>query len=243
MEKEKLKRVVEALLFITDSPLSSRKLKEITKEPVETLKEVINELKVELEERGSAVFITEVAGGSQMATKPEYGEWSKKLYLDKITYRLSRSAMETLAIIAYKQPVTRSEIEEIRGVDAAGVLENLLEKKLVRICGRKEAPGKPILYGTTSEFLKYFGLKNIAEIPSIDELVPPQMDGDEITGASEDSQEELGLETGVPEETGLSDGDAQEGSADNTPDAVDTSDTADKSEAEVTADVEVKETN
>ena len=92
-----------------------------------------------------------------------------------MTYKLSRSALETLSIVAYKQPLTRNEIEEIRGVDTAGVLDHLLEKKLIRICGRRESIGRPIIYGTTNEFLKFFGLKNIAELPSVDELLPPDL--------------------------------------------------------------------
>ncbi|MFH1282481.1 MAG: SMC-Scp complex subunit ScpB [bacterium] len=198
MEREKLKRVVEALLFITDNPLTLKKLREITEESGESIVEIINEIGEDLNEKQSAMFVKEVAGGFQMATRAEFGEWVKKLYIDKIKYRLSKSALETLSIIAYKQPITRGEIEEVRGVDAAGVLENLLEKKLVRVCGRKETLGRPLLYGTTNEFLKYFGLKNISEIPSIDELVPPEPEKDSEMGLE---AEELTLPLNTESET------------------------------------------
>lgn len=177
MEKIEIKNILEALFFITDRPMSLQKIKEILNDhAVEGLKDIIFEIQQDYQNRNGALHLNEVAGGFQLATRPEYGEWVKKLYKDRITYRLTKSSLETLSIIAYKQPVTRAEIEVIRGVDVSGVLEKLLERKLIRICGRKEVIGRPILYGTTPEFLKFFGLKNLAEIPDLDELVDQEKD-------------------------------------------------------------------
>lgn len=177
MEKIEIKNILEALFFITDRPMSLQKIKEILNDhAVEGLKDIIFEIQQDYQNRNGALHLNEVAGGFQLATRPEYGEWVKKLYKDRITYRLTKSSLETLSIIAYKQPVTRAEIEVIRGVDVSGVLEKLLERKLIRICGRKEVIGRPILYGTTPEFLKFFGLKNLAEIPDLDEFVDQEKD-------------------------------------------------------------------
>ena len=170
MERDKIKNIIEALLFITDSPLSSDKIKHILDVKDADIPAIINELAQEHNNRNSGLQIQEVAGGFQLATRSEYGEWVRKLYKDRITYRMSKSALETLSIIAYKQPVTRAEIEDIRGVDATGVLENLLERRLIRICGRKEVLGRPMLYGTSPEFLKLFGLKDLSDIPDLEEL-------------------------------------------------------------------------
>src|SRR5207253_6382585 len=112
-------------------------------------------------------------GGWQFSSRPEFGPWIRKLFKDRLTYRLSSSAMETLSIIAYKQPITRSEIEEIRGVEVTAVLETLLERRLVRIAGRKETVGRPLLYATTPDFLRAFGLKRLEDLPSIESLIPP----------------------------------------------------------------------
>ncbi len=110
------------------------------------------EIAAQYEERGSALELREIAGGWQFSSRPEFGPWIRKLFKDRLSYRLSSSAMETLSIIAYKQPITRSEIEEIRGVEVSAVLDTLLERRLVRIAGRKETVGRPLLYGTTPDF-------------------------------------------------------------------------------------------
>lgn len=173
MEKQEIKNILEALFFITDRPLSVNKLKDFFASQsvaADGINEVIQELRQGYAQRAGALCVSEVAGGYQIATKPEYGEWIRKLYKDRITYRMTKSSLETLSIIAYKQPVTRSEIEEIRGVDVSAILERLLERRLVRICGRKEVIGRPILYGTTPEFLKFFGLRDLSDIPDLDDL-------------------------------------------------------------------------
>ena len=112
----------------------------------------------------------EIAGGYQILTKTDFAEWIKKFNLIKLSARLSRAAVETLAIIAYKQPIIRPEIEVIRGVNVEGILKNLLDRRLIKILGRKDVPGKPLLYGTTKEFLQYFGLKDLSELPTLKEF-------------------------------------------------------------------------
>jgi segregation and condensation protein B len=169
MEKEEIKNIIEVLLFITNTPVSLDKLVETLEVNKENIIEAIDELKKEYQNR--PLMINEVAGGYIMSSRPEYHVWIKKLFKEKITYKLSQSALETLAIIAYKQPITRAEIEAIRGVDVSGVIETLLERKLIRVSGRKETLGRPLLYSTTQEFLKYFGLKDLGELPPWDKFV------------------------------------------------------------------------
>lgn len=162
------KKIIETLLFITDRPVKPGRLAEV----VETVSAkqvlaIIEELTREYAQTGRAVQIVEVGGGFQMATKPEYGRWVRKLYNEKMTTKLSNAALETLAIIAYKQPITRAEMESIRGVDVAGPLERLLERGLVRVVGKKDTIGRPMVYGTTDEFLRTFGLNKVSELPDL----------------------------------------------------------------------------
>ena len=162
------KKIIETLLFITDRPVKPGRLAEV----VETVSAkqvlaIIEELTREYAQTGRAVQIVEVGGGFQMATKPEYGRWVRKLYNEKMTTKLSNAALETLAIIAYKQPITRAEMEAIRGVDVAGPLERLLERGLVRVVGKKDTIGRPMVYGTTDEFLRMFGLNKVSELPDL----------------------------------------------------------------------------
>jgi len=174
MEKEKLKSIIECLLFFSDKPLGIDKLAEITEiENHEELKGAIEELKKEFELRNGGLQVLNIAEGYQFCTKAEFSSWVRKLYKSQTTFQLSLPALETLSIVAYKQPVTRAEIEKIRGVDSSYVLRTLLERKLIRISGRKRLPGRPIIYGTTQEFLRYFGLKELSEIPSLEEIKPP----------------------------------------------------------------------
>jgi len=168
MEKEQLKNIVETLLFISTEPLSLDKISELVDTEKNQVKEIIDELCKEYSTRGFQ--IQEIAEGYLFTTRAEYAPWIKKLYKDRITLKLSSAALETLSIIAYKQPISRAEIEEIRGVEVIAVLETLIEKKLVRVCGRKETLGRPLLYGTTNEFLKYFGLKSLSDIPALEEF-------------------------------------------------------------------------
>lgn len=173
MDRNFLKGIIETLLFITDKPLSKQKILELINDPEVTLSlidEIISELTTQYLQN-SAIEIRNVAEGYQMATKPIYAEYVRRLYRDRTLLRLSPAAVETLAIIAYRQPITKSEIEETRGVDCTGVIETLLERKLIKIVGRKEVVGRPLLYGTTNEFLKYFGLNSLSDLPPIDQFI------------------------------------------------------------------------
>lgn len=168
LTKEDYKRIIENLLFITDRPLSIAKLSQVAQiNNIQLTKDIVNSLAQEYAQTARAIQIIELGGGFQMSTKPEYGRWVRALFNEKTSDKLSSAALETLAIIAYKQPVTRAEIEAIRGVDAVGPLEKIMERGLVRIVGRKDAPGKPMVYGTTDEFLRLFGLNHISQLPEL----------------------------------------------------------------------------
>lgn len=168
LQTDDLKKIVETLLFITDRPVKPGRLADVIDGTnVKQVREVIQTLQDEFSAQGRAVQIVEIGGGFQMATKPECGRWVRKLYNEKMTTKLSNAALETLAIIAYKQPITRAEMEAIRGVDVAGPLERLLERSLVRVVGKKDTVGRPMVYGTTDEFLRMFGLNKLAELPDL----------------------------------------------------------------------------
>lgn len=162
-----LKNVVEAVLFVTPDPLSLKKLAALVGAATDELTAVIRDLQREYEGRG--VELALVAGGYRFFSRPEYAPWAKKvLPLGKVP-RLSRAAVETLAIIAYRQPVTRVAVEEVRGVNSDAVLKTLLEKKLITTAGRENAPGRPFRYRTTRKFLQYFGLTDLEDLPSLEE--------------------------------------------------------------------------
>jgi len=170
MEDKEVKSILESLLFISAEPLPVEILKnmlEIDKKEVERL---VRELIDECQLKNSGMFIAEVAGGVQMVTNPACAPWVKKLLVSAFSTRLSRQSLETLAIIAYKQPIIKAEVEAIRGVNSDGVLKTLLERRLIKILGRKEVPGRPLMYGTTKEFLQYFGLKDLTELPTLKEF-------------------------------------------------------------------------
>ena len=167
---EKIKAVIEALIFASDTPLAPEKIRVVLPEVEKTdIKEIIDQLVSEYNERQGGICLQEVAGGFQFRTNFELAQWVKKLKSAK-PHSLSPQALETLAIIAYKQPIVKSEIEDIRGVDVGGPLKGLMERKLIRIVGRKDVPGKPIIYGTTKKFLEVFNLKDIMDLPNIREL-------------------------------------------------------------------------
>lgn len=173
MERNFIKGIIETLLFITDKPLSISKIKDLIDDK-EVDSELIRNLIDEIASfylQSSSIELREIAGGYQFATKPEYSEYIRRLYRDRTMLRLSSSSLETLAIIAYRQPITKAEIEETRGVDSTSVIETLMEKKLIKIVGRKEIPGRPLLYGTTQEFLKQFGINSLVDLPPIDQFV------------------------------------------------------------------------
>jgi segregation and condensation protein B len=173
MEISEVKEILEALLFVSEKPLSLKELKDIVKADfadVSKLEDILNELKDEYSNLDKPFEIKFVADGWTFATKPQYSPWIKKLLKEKAVLKLSPSALETLAMVAYKQPITRAEIDEIRGVESSGVIDTLLERKLIKIVGRKEALGKPLLYGTTQDFLKHFGLTHLSELPLIEDM-------------------------------------------------------------------------
>ncbi len=171
MEEKKIFSIIEALLFVSEKPLSTDKIYEIFEGEVEKkeISKVLEEMLKWYEQHSGSLCISKVAGGYQMTTLPEIAFWLRKLYKSEKTERLSSPAMETLAIVAYKQPVTRVEIEHIRGVNVEGVLKTLLEKGLIRISGHKKTIGRPILYSTTRLFLEYFGLGSLKELPELKE--------------------------------------------------------------------------
>jgi len=173
MEISEIKKVLEALLFVSEKPLTLREIKNLVKEDypeITNIENILNELKAEYEAMDKPYIIKFVADGWTFSTKPEYSFWIKRLLKDKAVIKLSPPALETLAMVAYKQPVTRAEIDELRGVESSGVIDTLLEKRLIKIVGRKEALGRPLLYGTTQDFLKHFGLAHLSELPLIDNV-------------------------------------------------------------------------
>ncbi|MGQ0811625.1 MAG: SMC-Scp complex subunit ScpB [Nitrospiraceae bacterium] len=170
-EQRELKAIVEALLFVSHEPLPVARLVSllgaVSKREVE---QVLQQLGEDLDQEGRGVQLVELAGGYRVVTRAEYAPWIKRLNKTKAAAKLSRSALESLAIIAYKQPVVRGEIEGIRGVETSGVLRTLLERKLVRMVGRKDVPGRPIMYGTTKFFLEHFGLNDLSDLPPLREF-------------------------------------------------------------------------
>ena len=165
-----LRAVVEALIFASPEPITVRTLaKLLDTEPKEAILEAIEELK-QAYDRPGGLQMVEVAGGYQIVTRPELHEWVRRLFHERTTSKLSVASLETLAVIAYKQPVTAPEIAEIRGVNTAGVLGTLVERKLIKIVGRKQVVGRPFLYGTTNEFLQRFGLNDLADLPKVEDM-------------------------------------------------------------------------
>jgi segregation and condensation protein B len=169
MMEEKV-AIIEALIFASEAPLAVERIAEVLSDTEK--KEVVSLLEAlarEYEERGGGICLREVAGGYQFRTRTDLAPWLRKLKAGRPAM-LSPAAMETLAVVAYRQPLVKSEIDRIRGVDASGALKGLLEKRLVRIVGRKDVPGKPIIYGTTRKFLEVFNLKDLSELPTLREL-------------------------------------------------------------------------
>ncbi|MFI5349724.1 MAG: SMC-Scp complex subunit ScpB [Elusimicrobiota bacterium] len=170
-----LRRTLEGLLFITDRPLSAAELgKLVGVRDQDKIIGTVEELRRDLEAANAGYRLIAVAEGWQMATRPELAPFMRKLFADRATMRLSTAAQETLSIIAYRQPLTRAEIEEIRGVEVIAALETLLEKGLTKVVGRKETVGRPLMYGTTSEFLRHFGLRSLEDLPPLDNFAPAE---------------------------------------------------------------------
>jgi segregation and condensation protein B len=171
IDARELKAILEAVLFVSPEPVPVARLVSIV--GTVSKAEVVQALGIlahDLDQDGRGIQLVQVAGGYRLVTKQEYGPWLKRMDKAKAAQKLSRSALESLAIIAYKQPLVRSEIEEIRGVETSGVLRTLCERKLVRIVGRKDVPGRPIMYGTTKFFLEHFGLQDLSQLPPLREF-------------------------------------------------------------------------
>jgi segregation and condensation protein B len=171
IDARELKAILEAVLFVSPEPVPVARLVAIlgTVSKAEVV-QALGILTHDLDQDGRGIQLVQVAGGYRLVTKQEYGPWLKRMDKAKAAQKLSRSALESLAIIAYKQPLVRSEIEEIRGVETSGVLRTLCERKLVRIVGRKDVPGRPIMYGTTKFFLEHFGLQDLSQLPPLREF-------------------------------------------------------------------------
>src|SRR5437762_3686632 len=165
-----LKAIVEALVFASPEPLTPRMLfKLLASEPREDIVAVVGALKADYENRPGLQWV-EVAGGYQIVTRPELHEWVRRLFHERSTQKLTVQALETLAVIAYRQPITAAEIAEVRGVNTSGVLNTLLERHLVKIVGRKQVVGRPFLYATTKEFLIRFGLNDLKDLPEVEDM-------------------------------------------------------------------------
>ena len=171
-EDARNKGVVEALLIAADDPLGASRLSSVLGRHTgaKEIRAYVNDLNEEYAQTGRSFRVVEVAGGFQLAVHGEFAPWIRQLMREKIAPRLSQASLETLAILAFKQPITKAEVEHIRGVSVDGVLRQLMEKGLIRISGRSDAPGRPLLYGTTRNFLKHFGLKTLSDLPRIREL-------------------------------------------------------------------------
>jgi segregation and condensation protein B len=212
VEDVQWKAVIESLIFVSESPLSLERIKEVLAEVgKKDVQRLLSELRADYEAAQRGFTLEEVAEGFQFRTRPAHAEWIKRLKKTKPP-GMSQPALETLAIVAYRQPVVRTDVEKIRGVDSGGVLRTLLERKLIKILGKKDVPGRPLVYGTSRQFLEMFGLKNLASLPTLkdvevlgssppEELLPftdPQASDAEPTSAAE-SKIVTGEEAGTDE--------------------------------------------
>ena len=165
-----LKRIIEALLFVSETPLSLAQLSQVLEaSEKDAVKQALEELVAEYQQSDKAFEIVPVAGGYLFRTRPDMAFWLRKLKKEQVT-RLSKAALETLAVVAYRQPVLKAEIERIRGVEVGGILRTLMEKNLVRVAGRQDLPGRPLIYSTTRRFLEVFDLQDLKDLPTVEEL-------------------------------------------------------------------------
>ncbi len=200
-------QIVEALLFASDAPLPARKIRDIMDDvSVGDIKKAIGQIREKYDSTNSPMQIIEIAEGYQIVTRKEYANWISKLFQSRTSQRLSKKALETLAIIAYKQPITKLEIENIRGVNADAVTRTLIERNLITVVGREKAPGNPLLYGTTKFFMEYFGLADLSHLPRLKEI-------DELLKNDEqflESIDQVALEQLHPEALGISSAEKEE---------------------------------
>jgi segregation and condensation protein B len=197
VEEERLKAILESLLFAAGEPITlAQMVSALETVPRDDIRRALGEMAVAYAEAGRGLVLEEVAGGYQLRTPREHAAYVRRLLAAKPP-RLSRPLMETIAIVAYRQPITRPEIEQLRGVDCGGVIDTLLERQLIKIAGRKEAPGRPIVYATTPEFLELFGLKDLASLPDLEEFREIELPRDDAPVIEADA-------TGAMEEPRLS---------------------------------------
>ncbi|MBN2423504.1 MAG: SMC-Scp complex subunit ScpB [Calditrichaceae bacterium] len=196
----KQQKIIECLIFANDGPLPARKIIQIIGQGTEKqIQEQVGVINSKYTKADIPYEIIEVAGGYQMVSKPDYSDWITKLYASRSTSRLTQRALETLAIIAYKQPITKQEMESIRGVNVDGVIRTLIERNLITVTGREKAPGNPLLYGTTKFFLEYFGLNSLEDMPQLKEI-------DELLKSDEkflESLDQVSLQQMLPEDLGI----------------------------------------
>jgi segregation and condensation protein B len=196
-----LKAIVEALIFASPEPITAKMLfKVLADEPKEDVSAAIQGIRLDYEHRPGLQFV-DVAGGYQIVTRPELHEWVRRLFHERSTQKLTAQALETLAVIAYKQPITAAEITDIRGVNTSGVLSTLLERHLIKIVGRKNVVGRPFLYSTTREFLIRFGLKDLSDLPRIEDMAEA-LGFDPPAGLIEQTPQEEILPLDEPETNG-----------------------------------------
>ncbi|MCL6582578.1 MAG: SMC-Scp complex subunit ScpB [bacterium] len=171
ISKEKTKPIIESLLFTQDKPLTVKKIEEVIPELEEgEIRTIVYELMEEYKAEQRGIQVIEIANGFQMCTKKQYEEYVQRLLTHSRSKKISKPALETLSIIAYKQPITKVEIEAIRGVESGGVIRSLLQARLIKMGGRKNVPGRPILYCTTEDFLAHFGLRDLSDLPPLHEV-------------------------------------------------------------------------
>ncbi len=190
-ERPELKRVVEALLFSSDRPVSTGRIAQLCDaEDGHEVRSIIGELQREYAEEGHAFRVEEIAGGFQVLTHPRYAPWVSRLHTSQQQESLSQAALETLAIVAYRQPVTRAEVEDIRGVHCGHMLRSLVDKRLIKVTGRADELGRPMLYGTTRHFMEAFGLRSLKDLPRREKLVqPPAPSSPASAGDKPDAEE------------------------------------------------------
>lgn len=184
MESRELEKILEAFLFVSSTPVQPAQIKALFGADEKAVEGAFEALKAKYAGENTALRVIKVAEGYRLSTSPEVASYVKKFFKDQRP-KLSRASLETLSVVAYKQPVTRSEVESIRGVNVEGPLGTLLERGLIRIAGRKEAPGRPILYGTTRLFLEHFGLNTLKDLPLLNEFTENDLNEDEKTRVGE----------------------------------------------------------
>lgn len=240
LDQARVRAIVEAVLMTSDAPVTPGKLQALFKKEVtgRDLRQAVDDLNAAYEENGHAMLITVIAGGFQIVTRRELGPWVRKFH-DRSQVRLSQAALETLAIIAFKQPVTRIEVDSVRGVDSGGVLRTLMELNMIRIVGRSEGVGRPMLFGTTRDFMTHFGLRSLADLPKPKELEELLAEGERkahAEGRSVETAEGESLEGTEPieEDQQSEDGPAVDPDADHLHDETDEAEQADEAPADET---------